>query len=73
MTSLVYTGGGPEPERGPTEKDQRRIEKLMAISDHIEMDHERELAPGDWVNANRTHKEMHANRSDWGHNHKGDT
>lgn len=48
-------------------------ERLIKLVDHIEMDHEREVAPGaDEVAIARMHVDMHANRDDWDHIHTRD-
>lgn len=42
----------------------------IAAAEHIELDHERELAPGtEGIRA--MHARMHRERSDWGHTHMG--
>lgn len=41
----------------------------MEAADHIEMVHERELAPGT-TDLVAMHEKMHADRDDWGHSHR---
>lgn len=51
--------------------DDARDGIAIVTADHIEMVHERELAPGADVMA--IHLDMHARRDDWGHDHGWDT
>src|SRR4051812_43147428 len=67
--------GGPCPLRRMARLPERRRMKFiplprstMDLADHIEMDHERELAPGT-TNLQAMHNEMHASRDDWNHAH----
>lgn len=61
----------------PTETDKSAAEfhnitpMQYATADHIEMWHERELAPGGYLPEQiiPLHDKMHTDRTDWGHDH----
>jgi hypothetical protein len=42
---------------------------VATLADHIEMDHERELAPGT-TGLLEMHRAMHRQRDDWDHTHR---
>ena len=68
MTSLVYTGGG-FPGKGMDERDRKRIEKLLAIGEHLTAEHDHTLPADEWDTANRVHNALHEKRT-WPHMHK---
>lgn len=55
----------------PTKVFGQPPQALLDEVDHIELVHERELAPGTTGIA-AMHRQMHAARDDWGHSHRPD-
>lgn len=45
---------------------------LMALVDHVEIDHERELVSQSLDEVWKLHLDMHHRRSDWDHTHRRD-